>query len=173
MQARVKVAKEPVTVLGFVEEEKNGRLVATKKPKSYRLGFEQDFVPTESVKRPAAYLIPAKYKAAIENLTRHGLRVEELSERKALDVEVYTVSAIDKATRPFEGHTTTDLKVTAKVESRTFDAGTAKFSTSGPLGTLAVYLLEPRSDDGLTTWNFFDDGLVVGRDFPVYRLPVR
>jgi hypothetical protein len=26
-----------------------------------------------------------------------------------------------------------------------------------PLGNLAFYLLEPQSDDGLVTWNFFDD----------------
>ena len=28
-----------------------------------------------------------------------------------------------------------------------------------PLGTLAAFLLDPQSEDGLTTWNFFDDGL--------------
>ena len=37
------------------------------------------------------------------------------------------------------------------------------------------YLLEPESDDGLTTWNFLDTGLAVGRTHPVRRLlaPVR
>ena len=34
-----------------------------------------------------------------------------------------------------------------------------------------MYLLEPRSDDGLFTWNVFDDGLAVGGDVPVLRLP--
>jgi hypothetical protein len=28
-----------------------------------------------------------------------------------------------------------------------------------PLARLAFYLLEPRSDDGLFEWNFFDDSL--------------
>ena len=40
-----------------------------------------------------------------------------------------------------------------------------------PLGTLAVYLLEPAADDGLTAWGFFDDSLEVGADFPVLRVP--
>jgi hypothetical protein len=39
------------------------------------------------------------------------------------------------------------------------------------LGTLAVILLEPQCEDGLTTWNFFDAGLMEGGDFPVLRLP--
>ena len=43
--------------------------------------------------------------------------------------------------------------------------------TAQPLGNLAVYLLEPGSEDGLATWNFFDDGLKEGTDFPVVRLP--
>ena len=49
-------------------------------------------------------------------------------------------------------------------------AGTIMVRTAQPLGTLAVYLLEPRSDDGLATWNFFDADLKPGSDFPVTRL---
>jgi dipeptidyl aminopeptidase/acylaminoacyl peptidase len=42
--------------------------------------------------------------------------------------------------------------------------------TAQPLGPLAAYLLEPQSDDGLVTWNFFDAALHEGGDFPVMRL---
>ena len=45
--------------------------------------------------------------------------------------------------------------------------------TAQPLGTLAALLLEPQSEDGLCTWNFFDSGLAEGQDFPVLRLPRR
>ena len=47
--------------------------------------------------------------------------------------------------------------------------GTSVVPTGQPLGSLVVYLLEPRSDDGLLTWNFFDDVLKPGSDFPVVR----
>ena len=56
-------------------------------------------------------------------------------------------------------------------EDRDVPAGTRVVRTAQPLGSLAVYLLEPRSEDGLTTWNAFDDALIVGRDFPVVRVP--
>ena len=50
-------------------------------------------------------------------------------------------------------------------------AGTLLVRTAQPLGALAVYLLEPGSEDGLATWNFFDSELKEGGDFPVVRLP--
>ena len=42
--------------------------------------------------------------------------------------------------------------------------------TAQPLGSLAAYLLEPESDDGLAVWNFFDRDIVPqwGRGFDAY-----
>ena len=41
-----------------------------------------------------------------------------------------------------------------------------------PLGILALYLLEPQSDDGLVTWNFTDPWLRSGQ-FPILRVVER
>jgi hypothetical protein len=35
---------------------------------------------------------------------------------------------------------------------------------------VAAQLLEPQSDDGATTWNFFDDRLNMGKYHPVMRV---
>ncbi|HJU66259.1 MAG TPA: hypothetical protein VJ596_11305 [Gemmatimonadaceae bacterium] len=43
-------------------------------------------------------------------------------------------------------------------------------TSSQPLGVLAMYLLDPESDDGLTTWNVFDARLARGREFPIIRV---
>ena len=43
-------------------------------------------------------------------------------------------------------------------------------STAQPLGILAVYLLEPQSDDGLVTWNFFDHAIRPGGLYPVFKV---
>jgi hypothetical protein len=51
-------------------------------------------------------------------------------------------------------------------------AGTLLVRTGQPLGSLAVYLLEPQSADGLVTWNFLDAELKEGKEFPVLRVPV-
>lgn len=49
-------------------------------------------------------------------------------------------------------------------------AGSYLVSTAQPLGVLAVYLLEPESDDGLVTWNVFDRVLAIGAEAPVLRI---
>ena len=49
-------------------------------------------------------------------------------------------------------------------------SGTILVRTAQPLGSLAAYLLEPQSADGLATWNYFDEELKEGRDFPVCRV---
>jgi hypothetical protein len=38
------------------------------------------------------------------------------------------------------------------------------------VAVLAAILLEPESDDGLTTWNVFDPQLGAGRTHPVRRV---
>jgi hypothetical protein len=43
-------------------------------------------------------------------------------------------------------------------------------STAQPRGSLIVYLLEPESDDGFTTWNYFDQRFKKGGRFPVTRI---
>ena len=61
----------------------------------------------------------------------------------------------------------------APPKPRKVAAGTLVVRTAQPLGVLASYLLEPRSEDGLTTWNFFDRGLTENREFPVLRVVSR
>jgi dipeptidyl-peptidase-4 len=171
IRSKVKAAAAPATVLGFVEREENGRRVRTDAPQGYVLALMNEFEPAESVTRPYAYLIPAACREAVANLQRHGLDVLELREDIELDVEVYRVDAIERSPRRFQGHNTEVLKVTRRAESRMIPAGTWMVRPTGPLGNLAVSLLEPRSEDGLATWNFFDAQIKQGGDFPVVRLP--
>jgi hypothetical protein len=41
--------------------------------------------------------------------------------------------------------------------------------TDQPLGSLAGYLLEPASEDGVVTWNFLDRELEPGSPYPILR----
>ncbi|HKB41446.1 MAG TPA: DPP IV N-terminal domain-containing protein, partial [Gemmataceae bacterium] len=163
--------KEPATILGFVEETKDGKRVVTDKPKEYRVAFEGRCDPTLSVARPYAYLLPASLVAVTENLQRHGIEVEELREDIELDVEVYRINKVSHALRPFQKHNLASVEATARKETRRVAAGTILVRTAQPLGTLAAYLLEPQADDGLCAWNFFDGHLKADADFPVLRLP--
>jgi dipeptidyl-peptidase 4 len=170
IRSRVKASDKPVTVLGYVERDENGRRTKTDTPKDYSLQLMNEFEATESVSRPFAYLVPPSASEAIANLKRHGLDLQELREDIELDVEIYKIDAIDKSPRRFEGHNMVEPKTNVRRVAQKVPAGTLVVRTAQPLGALAVYLLEPRSEDGLAAWNFFDAELKAGGDFPVLRM---
>ncbi len=164
---------EPASVLGYVEEIKSGKAVSTGVPKDYRVSVLQDFRPSATVRRPFAYLVPARYTEVLANLKAHGLALEPLSKELELEVDVYRIESATRSKALFEGHHTLDVSVSARSEKRRVPLDTVVVRTAQPLGALAVYLLEPHSDDGLCTWNFFDDAIDVGKDFPVFRVATR
>jgi dipeptidyl-peptidase 4 len=158
-------------VHGFVEEMKNGRRVATSEKREYQVHYLGACEPTLSVQRPFAYLIPASETKIIDALHRHGIATQQLRKDAELDVEVCRVDKITHQPRVFQKHHEVVLDVTPRQEKRLIKEGTIVVSVAQPLSDLVVYLLEPQSEDGLVTWNFFDDVLVDGKDFPIVRLP--
>jgi hypothetical protein len=158
------------TILGFVEERKDGKRVPTKEPKDYRLNFQAGIEPTLEVQRPHAYLLSANQTAVVEILQRHGIAVEEVREDSELACQVYAVEKSSRAERVFQKHNLVTLEVTRRDETRKVPTGTFVVRTDQRLGTLACFLLEPQSEDGLATWNAFDP-LAAGSDYPVVRVP--
>jgi len=180
------------TILGFVEEEREGRAHPTTESKNYEADLYVTFAADASVVRPYGYVIAAPETAnstaseqdgadrdaelspgivkVRETLQRHGIKVEELREDIELDLSAYTVERVKQITRAFQGHVLANVEATSKPSSRRVHAGSLLIRTGQPLGTLAAYLLEPTSKDGLATWNFFDESLHEGDEFTVLRL---
>jgi hypothetical protein len=129
------------------------------------------FAAKRSVQTARAYLFRREEgtRAVIEKLLQHGIAVEELTEPLTTEVESFVIASVKKAARPFQGHTAVTLTGHYKKETITFPVGSIVVRAAQPLGTLAAYLLEPESDDGLTTWNFLDVYLGEGRVHPIYK----
>lgn len=140
-------------------------------PKDYPVDFFGKFTPTKTVTRPFAYVIPKKLAKIVAKLRQHGVIVEELKEEIALPAEIYRCTSFKQSPRPFQNHRMARATVEKRQERRTLAKGSYVVRTTQPLCQLIVYLLEPESDDGLVTWNYFDDDLIEGQDFPVIRLP--
>src|SRR5262249_35698373 len=153
LRSRPVALDRPSTVLGYVEERKDGKRVAGK-PKDYEVEYLGRNEPTLTVTRPYAYLFPAQFAKAVETLQRHGITVEELREDIELDVEAYRADKVSRSLQPFQKHAQVRVEATARKEARTVPAGTILVRTDQKLGTLAAFLLESGSEDGLTTWNF-------------------
>lgn len=170
IRSKAAIAGEKVAVLGFVEEERDGKVVATDQHAEFQCELWDRFESALSVNLPYAYLIRPEMSVAIERLQRHGVQVEELREDIELDVEAPIIRGMTQAEREFQKHRTITLDVRTEASSRRVPAGTIVVRTSQKLGRLAAYLLEPMCEDGLATWNFFDGALDEGREFPVARV---
>jgi len=145
------------------------------------------FVPTLAVTTPPAYLAPS---VLAERLRGHGIAFETLPEPRAFQVDSYRIERIEQTFSPdvaglvpAKGEAEVPLSakpppkrfetvVWTSPERRTFTApaGTLYVPTAQRAGTLAVYLLEPGSDDGFTRWQFLDKLLAQGELHPVHRV---
>lgn len=161
-----------VTVLGFEEEIKNGRSVSTGIPRDYSVDLLDCYEPELSVARPRAYRIErdVRLEPVIDNLRMHGVMVSEVRRATTIPGERLTITKATAASRPFQGHVLVKAEVEAAAADVPLNAGDWYISTAQPLGNLIVYALEPQSEDGLATWNFFDPWLTPGATFPVWRI---
>lgn len=106
---------------------------------------------------PKGYVIPAAFSSVAENLKKHGIVVTQLTKSTTKDVEVFEVSKHEKSQRKFEGHFMSRASGKFVMKKQKFNKGDYRVELAQPLGNLAFYLLEPESDDGYVTWNFFDE----------------
>lgn len=149
---------------------RTGRLITVKMPVFDR------FAPTLAVPRPERYVIAAGDTQVVRVLRHHGITVTQATQPpSAGDVALASgfVFAIDStlvSERAFQGHREMQLIGKWRTETRPIAPGSFIVETSQRLGQLAIYLLEPQSDDGLVTWNYFDSQLRPGGTYPVFRI---
>jgi len=128
------------------------------------------FVPTFVRRMPAAYYLSDSTALALLRL--HGVRVERLGANDhPSHVERFAVDSVVRSPRPFQGHN--EVRVIGRWEATGPQRDVPNeyvVRTNQPLGRLAMYLLDPESDDGLVTWNAFD-AYLAKRNYPVTRSP--
>ncbi|MEP7043113.1 MAG: M14 family metallopeptidase [Dokdonella sp.] len=127
------------------------------KPKAYVVPFFRDLVATETVRPPAAYLIPAAWPQIIDKLHQHGVRYERIGHASMLRAERYHLAAPRWDEQPFEGrHLLRAFTASAETAEMEFAAGAVIVPLDQPSANLIVNLLEPRAPDSLLSWGFFD-----------------
>jgi len=171
---------EKVTILTYEAEpytDQTGRerFRKTDIKKTVTVPYIADYYPVESIKYPYAYILGINDPKIIELLKIHGIQIEELKDSITLEVDQFEIEELKPVQRLNQGHYTNSLKGKYKKVKIHFEKGKYIIKTSQKLGNLAVYLLEPQTDDGLLLWNFFDRYLAPqwGRGYyayPVYRI---
>jgi hypothetical protein len=158
-----------------------------KRRRVYTSPHHRTFIPTQAVSTPAGYLVPEVLATRLEG---HGLRFERLDAPRRFTVDSYRVARREEtfspdvaanvpppgqaevplSQKPKPVRFETVLTVSPERTTREFPAGTLYVPTAQRAGTLAVYLLEPHSDDGFARWQFLDGLTTVGELHPVHRV---
>jgi hypothetical protein len=161
-------------LLGEVTEEKHpvdGHIMHLRKDVTLaeKMAEYGTFKGTEFERVPSAYFVPPTLTDAVERLRMHGVLAAPLNSPAKLAVEEFRIEKSEASARPFENHNERTLTGTWQPAERELPAGTLRIDMAQPLARLAFYLLEPRSDDGLTDWNLLDEALRDARLYPILR----
>ncbi|MCP3061356.1 hypothetical protein LXT21_21475 [Myxococcus sp. K38C18041901] len=174
-------------IQAFDEKSVAERRFPGKKRKVYRVPHHRTFIPTQAVSTPEAYLVPAALAPRLES---QGIRFEVLPKAQRFLVDSYRIARREEtfspdvaanvpppgqaevplSQKPKPVRFETVLTVSPERGEREFAQGTLRVPTAQRAGTLAVYLLEPHSDDGFCRWQFLDTLLEVGGYYPVHRV---
>jgi hypothetical protein len=168
---------QPVEILmGEVDREQNpwsGEVMLRRRDVSVPTPMREfvTFRATETSTAPAEYLVPGELSEVLDRLRAHGILLESLDGDIPRTVDVFQVETSVAAERAFQGHNERTLTGAWVPGERTVGEGWFRVPVDQPLGRLAFYLLEPRSDDGLVNWGFLDEALEGVDEYPVFRVP--
>ena len=130
------------------------------------------FTPTLTRPAPWGYAIAATDTAAVNLARLHGLEVSRLSAEWRGDAgPQFVVDSTVIAPNPFEGHRL--VRLVGRWEAGppvALAAGSYVVRVAQPSGVLAMYLLEPESDDGLVAWDVAGRSSGAAGTAPVIRL---
>jgi hypothetical protein len=180
IEYKVRPAPELVTIKTYEAEmitDANGRrrMQKSDRQKTVTVPYFIDYYGSKNVKLPFAYLVKTHDPEVIGLLRLQGIETEELAADSEIEVDRFEISELKGSSRLNQGHYTNSIKGKFVREFIDFPAGTLVIRMAQPLANLAAYLLEPQSNDGLMTWNFFDRYLVPQwgggyNQYPVYKV---
>jgi murein tripeptide amidase MpaA len=180
IEYKARPAALPVKIRTFEAElvsDENGRKNYKKsdRQKDVSVPYYIDYYPSKSTKIPFAYIINTMDPQIIHMLKIHGIRIEKLSVNSGIEVQRFEIAQVKGASRLNQGHYTNNVSGRFLTETMDFQAGTIIVKTAQPLANVAIYLLEPQSNDGMLAWNFFDRYLVPQwgsgyNSYPVFKI---
>jgi hypothetical protein len=170
---------QPVRILmGDVVEERNPYSGATmlrrtdvRNPEMmYEYGT---FRATEAEVVPGQYILLEPTAQVLANLEAHGARMQPFGAPRAIDGQRFRVDSTSIAPREFENQRERTVHGAWVDASVNVPAGAVVVDMDQPLARLLFTLMEPRSDDGLVSWNFFDRAIDGSGSIPVVRVLAR
>ncbi|WP_266202525.1 M14 family metallopeptidase [Pontibacter kalidii] len=140
-----------------------------KSPYSKKINYYDEFVPTVTVEKPVAYVIPQAWREVIERLKLNNVQMQQLKRDTILTLDTYYITDYKTGQRPYEGHYLhSDVKVETKRMPRQYFKGDYVVYLNQEANRFLVEVLEPQAVDSYFNWNFFDSILMQKEYFSSY-----
>jgi len=114
--------------------------------------------PTESVRLPKAWWVPAAQTEVLDRLRLHGIAFETIGTSQTLQLDQVRLLN-PKLLQPSEGRVPLAATFVHEPGEQVLPAGSVRVPADQPNGLLAAALLEPESQDSFLAWGFFPEML--------------
>lgn len=140
------------------------------RPFEKQVKFYNTFVPSVSVQKPKAYIIPHGWHEVTDRLKLNNIKMQPLKKDTTIKVEYYLVDNYKSMTRPYEKHHMNyDIHLKTNTDTLLFLKGDYIIYTGQANDRYIIETLEPLGDDSYFTWNFFDAVLQRKEFYSDYR----
>jgi hypothetical protein len=128
----------------------------SKKPKTFKITYFDQSLPSDSVKLPYAYIIPAEWINIIQKLDLHDIKYKLLTKSQTLKVSTYKFQNVKLRAGSYEGRQTANFDCQEIQAEREFAIGSAVVMVNQPTARIIAYLLEPKAESSLAFWGYFN-----------------
>jgi murein tripeptide amidase MpaA len=128
-------------------------------PQVWHIPLLDEVRPAVTVAAPrGGYIVPAAYAQVVgEKLALHGVTFTKLTKPlKAANTETFRATKVTVKPETFEGRTSIAIDGAWKREPRDVPAGALFVPIAQSHSLLAMTLLEPKDQDSLVSWGFFN-----------------
>lgn len=126
-------------------------------PYTKKIRHYNHYMVTDSVKKPAAYIIPQAWENVISLLELNNIPLLRLENDTLIHVEAYRIKDYQTTSKPYEGHYLhSQVKTDPLMIKQQFYKGDAMVPTGTVYDYFLVSVLEPRAVDSYFCWGFFD-----------------
>lgn len=139
------------------------------KPFEKAVDYYNNFVPSENIEIPRAYIIPQGWWNVISVLQANKVEMQIFPKDTIVQVEVYRIDDYETRSNAYEGHYPHyNTQVSKSVEKIAFRKGDYYIKTFQPAVRYLLETLEPTTIDSFFNWNFFDTILQQKEGFSPY-----
>jgi dipeptidyl-peptidase-4 len=114
------------------------------------------FVATMLAPAAWGFALPAVDSSAVRLLTSHGIVLQRTGAPCSVVAESFTADSVIASPNAFQNRRNVRVEGRWQAGETRIETGAYVVRLAQPLGVLATYMIDPRSDDGLVAWNIGD-----------------